>query len=166
LPAIFVFFLTDMKLTAISIFVVAALTDFFDGFIARKYNLVSPVGKLLDPIADKMLFYSGLILISLSGVLPTWASCTVFFIMLLRDFAVDCLRMLAGMKGIVLAANVWGKLKTAVSQIAVPYLMFQSFYNDNLIFNIIGYSLIGLATALCLFSGIFYFAKNNKIWSS
>jgi CDP-diacylglycerol--glycerol-3-phosphate 3-phosphatidyltransferase len=162
LPAIFILFLLDLKLWAISIFIVAAITDFLDGFIARKYNLVSTAGKLLDPIADKMLVYSGLILVSLANVMPIWLACAVLFVNLLRDFAVDCLRMLAAAKGIVLAANIFGKLKTTVSLIAVPYLMFQSHYTGNEVFNYIGFGLIGLSTALCLLSGVIYFATNFR----
>ena len=181
LPAMITLFLLNFQLIAISIFIVAALTDFLDGFIARKWNLVTDLGKLLDPIADKMLFYSGLVLVALSGALPDWAIATVFFVMLLRDFAVDCMRMLAGAKGIVVAANVWGKIKTIVSLIAIPWLMFAALYNESMVqpegelllsigypltdfINITGYCLIGLATLLCAISGIIYFIQNRKVF--
>lgn len=151
LPFVYWFYLTNFiaysQIIAIAIFLVAAFTDFLDGYLARKYNLVSNLGKLLDPIADKMLFYSGLFLIIVTGILPLWACAVIFFINLCRDFSIDCLRMLAASKNIVLAANIFGKVKTFIAFIAVPWLLVQGILTPQILaVNIIGYVLIGLAT--------------------
>lgn len=171
LPFVYWFYLTDFvpysQIIAISIFLVAAFTDFLDGHLARKYHLVSNLGKLLDPIADKMLFYSGLFLIIVTGVLPLWACAVVFFINLCRDFSIDCLRMLAASKNVVLAANIFGKIKTFTAFIAVPWLLVQGILAPQILaVNIIGYVLIGLATAFCLLSGVIYFAQNRQVFAS
>lgn len=174
LPFIYWFYLTDFipysQILAVAIFLVAALTDFLDGYLARKYNLVSALGKLLDPIADKMLFYSGLFLIIVTDILPLWASAIIFFINLCRDFCIDCLRMLASAKGTILAANIFGKIKTTFAFIAVPWLLVQGLLPSDmtgiLAFNIIGYVLIGLTTFFCLLSGVIYLWRNRQVFAS
>ena len=105
LPFVYLFYLTNFipysQYIAIAIFLIAAVTDFLDGKIARKYNLVSNIGKMLDPIADKLLSYTGLFLIIVTGILPLWALVIIYLINLCRDFAIDCLRMISASKGTV-----------------------------------------------------------------
>lgn len=173
LPFVFLFYLTDFvpysQFIAIGIFLVAAITDFLDGMIARKYNLVSNVGKLLDPIADKMLYYTGLFLIIVTNILPIWACVVVYMINLCRDFAIDCLRMIAATKGSVLAANMYGKIKTVIAFISTPWVLLQgcldTTWNGLFAFQIIGYILIGAQTFFCLLSGIIYLVQNRKVLS-
>ncbi|MBQ7973786.1 MAG: CDP-diacylglycerol--glycerol-3-phosphate 3-phosphatidyltransferase [Clostridia bacterium] len=173
LPFVFLFYLTDFvpysQFIAIGIFLVAAITDFLDGMIARKYNLVSNVGKLLDPIADKMLYYTGLFLIIVTNILPIWACVVVYMINLCRDFAIDCLRMIAATKGSVLAANMYGKIKTTIAFISTPWVLLQgcldTTWNGLFAFQIIGYILIGAQTFFCLLSGIIYLVQNRKVLS-
>ncbi len=173
LPFMFFFFITDLvpnsKLYALLIFIFAAGTDFLDGYLARKNNWVTDLGKLLDPIADKMLFYSGIFLIIIgTNILPMWASSIIIFINLIRDFAVDCLRMIATTKNIVIAANWFGKIKTAISFVAIPWLMFlalETSYLNYEFMDVIGYALISLSTLFCLLSGIIYFIQNRKVFS-
>ena len=173
LPFVYLFYLTNFvpysQYIAIAIFLVAAVTDFLDGKIARKYNLVSNVGKMLDPIADKMLSYTGLFLIIVTGILPLWAAVIVYVINLCRDFAIDCLRMIAATKGTVLAANIFGKIKTTVAFVALPWLLLQGCLPTDwaglLAFRIIGYILIGLQTFFCLLSGIIYLIQNRQVLS-
>lgn len=173
LPFVFLFYLTDFvpysQFIAIGIFLVAAITDFLDGMIARKYNLVSNVGKLLDPIADKMLYYTGLFLIIVTNILPIWACVVVYMINLCRDFAIDCLRMIAATKGSVLAANMYGKIKTMIAFISTPWVLLQgcldTTWNGLFAFQIIGYILIGAQTFFCLLSGIIYLVQNRKVLS-
>lgn len=171
LPLVFFFYLTDFvpysQYIAIAIFLVAAGTDFLDGMIARKYNLVSNIGKLLDPIADKMLYYTGLFLIIVTNILPVWACVLIYMINLCRDFAIDCLRMIAATKGSVLAANVFGKIKTIIAFVATPWVLLQGClptdWNGLMTFEIIGYVLMGLQTFFCLLSGVIYLVQNRQV---
>ncbi|MBR4868034.1 MAG: CDP-diacylglycerol--glycerol-3-phosphate 3-phosphatidyltransferase [Clostridia bacterium] len=102
---------------ALGIFIVASLTDMWDGKLARKHNLITDFGKFLDPIADKMLTtaaFLGFILLDLGeGVI--W----ITFLVLMREFMVASVRMLAAAKGTVIAADIWGKIKTVVQMVAV-----------------------------------------------
>lgn len=174
LPLVFFFYLTNFvpfsQYIAIAIFLIAAATDFLDGMIARKYNLVSNVGKLLDPIADKMLYYTGLFLIIVTGILPVWACAIIYTINLCRDFAIDCLRMIAATKGSVLAANIYGKIKTVIAFVATPWLLLQgclpTAWVGLQVFQIIGFILIGVQTFFCLLSGIIYLVQNRKVLTS
>ena len=174
LPLVFFFYLTNFvpfsQYIAIAIFLIAAATDFLDGMIARKYNLVSNVGKLLDPIADKMLYYTGLFLIIVTGILPVWACAIIYTINLCRDFAIDCLRMIAATKGSVLAANIYGKIKTVIAFVATPWLLLQgclpTAWVGLQVFQIIGFVLIGVQTFFCLLSGIIYLVQNRKVLTS
>ena len=171
LPFVYFFYLTNYvpfsQYIAIAIFIIAALTDFLDGKIARKYNLVSNIGKMLDPIADKMLSYTGLFLIIVTNILPLWAAVIIYVINLCRDFAIDCLRMIAATKGTVLAANIFGKIKTMIAFIALPWLLLQGClptdWSGLLALQIIGYVLIGMQTFFCLLSGIIYLVQNRQV---
>ena len=104
------------KWVALVIFIAASLTDMLDGKIARKYNLVTNFGKFLDPIADKILVVAAMILFVEMGRLPAWIPIIVIF----REFAVSGYRLIAVQNsGKVIAANVWGKLKTVTQMIAI-----------------------------------------------
>ena len=100
-------------LWALIIFVVASLTDLLDGKIARKYNLITNFGKLMDPLADKLLVMSGMIMFIERG----WAPAFVVIIILAREFLVTSVRLLAAKEGVVIAADIWGKLKTVFQMI-------------------------------------------------
>ncbi len=171
LPFVYFFYLTDFvpysQYIAIAIFIIAAVTDFLDGKLARKYNLVSNIGKMLDPIADKMLSYTGLFLIIVTGIIPLWAAVIVYVINLCRDFAIDCLRMISASNGTVLAANIFGKIKTMIAFIALPWLLLQGClptdWTGLFAFQIIGYILIGLQTFFCLMSGLIYLVQNRHV---
>ena len=92
------------------VFSVAALTDWLDGYLARKHNLVTTFGKFADPVADKLLVLTAITMLVAKGMLPGWALC----VLLCRELAVDGLRMMAASKNIVVAASWWGKIKTNV----------------------------------------------------
>jgi len=96
------------------LFIIGSLTDFLDGWLARKYSLVTNFGALMDPLVDKVLTCSAFVMLSVAGVLPAWVTCAV----LAREFLITGLRTLAATHGAVLAADAWGKWKTG-SQIAV-----------------------------------------------
>ena len=156
------------KIVALVIFVVAALTDLLDGKIARKYNLVTNLGKFLDPIADKILTASVLFMIMADGTIPAPYGVIVVTIIIAREFMVSALRLIAASQGTVLAADIWGKAKTMVQMIAIPICMLIPFLIELsgvaswliLTVKIIGWSTLGVATVLTIVSGINYLVKN------
>ena len=156
------------KIVALVIFIVAALTDLFDGKIARKHNIVTNFGKFLDPIADKLLTSAVLFLLIVDGTIPAPWGVIVVTIIIAREFMVSALRLIAASKGTVLAADIWGKTKTFVQMIALPILMLIPFLIEIaavswlvLTVQIIGWVAIGAATVLTVISGVNYLVKNK-----
>ena len=140
---------------ALVIFILASLTDLLDGKIARKYNLVTDFGKFADPLADKMLTTAALLWFVETGKMPAWA----LLIVVIREFAVSGLRMLASDKGRVIAAGWSGKVKTA-STMGCIVLMFLPI---PAVVNTICVWVIALTT---LYSGVEYFMKNKDVIQS
>ena len=107
------------------LFIVASITDLLDGNIARKRNLVTNFGKFMDPLADKFLVNSSLILLAVykSNLLPA----IIVILMIGRDLAVDGMRFIASSKGEVIAANIYGKLKTVVQMVVIPVIFLNGF---------------------------------------
>ena len=157
------------KIVALVIFVVAALTDLLDGKIARKYNLVTNLGKFLDPIADKILTAAALFMIMADGTIPAPYGVIVVTIIIAREFMVSALRLIAASQGTVLAADIWGKAKTMVQMIALPILLLVPFLIELggvagwliLTVKIIGWVALGVATLLTIISGANYLIKNR-----
>ena len=154
------------------LFILAAYTDALDGHIARKYNLVTTLGKFLDSIADKLLATVSLILIICSGLIDNSIASAVLIIIVSRDLIIDMLRQIAASKNVIIAADWFGKIKTIVMDIALPILFValglltmgvQTLIYDILFY--IGLSLLILATILSLLSGINYIVRNRKILS-
>ena len=179
IPLVMVFYMVDAipygKIVALVLFIVAAATDFLDGYIARKYNLVTDLGKFLDPIADKLLVISVLLMIVIDGTIPGPWGLIVVAIIISRELIVDAFRLIASNKGIVLAADIWGKAKTMVQCWTMPLCILLSFLNGVSsvqgtlgldIFAIVCYVLIGLSTVLTVISGVNYFVKNKQVISS
>lgn len=110
-------------------FVVAAITDFFDGYLARKYNLVTSFGKLIDPLADKILVSAAFVYLTAVGICPFWVTIVIIF----REFLVTGLRQLAVAQGQVIAADKLGKWKTAAQLTYCIACMAQLAYGGNLI---------------------------------
>lgn len=176
IPFMMFFYLADFipygigKIIAIAIFIIASLTDLLDGKIARKRNLVTDLGKFLDPIADKLLTATAFLLIMADGTIPAPWGVIVVAIIIAREYTVSALRQIAATKGIVLAADMWGKIKTVVQMIALPvsmlvaYLKVCGFASTTvvLVLAIISYVLIGFATLLTVMSGIHYLVKNRE----
>ena len=160
------------KILALVIFVVAALTDLLDGKIARKHNLVTNLGKFLDPIADKILTAAALFML-IAGevpVIPAPWGVIIVTIIIAREFMVSALRLIAASQGTVLAADIWGKAKTMVQMIAIPICMLIPFLVALngvagwliLTVKIVGWSALGVATLLTVVSGVNYLVKNKQ----
>lgn len=114
-PIFMAVMLMEHYIAALIIFALASITDFFDGYLARKYNLVSSFGKIMDPLADKLLVFSALVCFIQLGVVTVWAP----IIIIAREFFVTSMRVVAVSKGKVIAASWWGKVKTNVQLFAL-----------------------------------------------
>lgn len=140
------------------LFAIASITDFLDGSIARKRNLITTFGKFADPLADKMLVFTAMVLLMLDNPhnVPAW----VFIIMIIREFMVSGIRMLVASKGVVIPAGKLGKWKTATTMVAIIVLFF-----SHLCFPIelVGQILMYLAGLLTVISGIEYLWNSRKI---
>jgi len=144
------------------IFLTAFATDALDGYIARKYKLVTDFGAFLDPIADKLLVTAALVVLVVRGVIGAW----IPIIIISREFVVTGLRLLAANKGIVLAADGFGKAKTAAQSVALTMLLFRNF-NVSLLDSInAGGVLLYVAMVLTVFSGINYIVKNRGLFGT
>ena len=165
-PIFLAVYLADIEhkfLFSAIIFALGAITDALDGRIARKNNIVTNFGKLLDPIADKMLVTAGLLAFMKDGLCSIW----IVMIILTRDFAVTSLRMIAAAQNLVIPANIGGKIKTVaqmVSFIAVMVLceiseVFSLGFNMSLISNI----LMGVTAVISVVSGAVYMANGWKM---
>lgn len=140
------------------VFIVASITDLFDGKIARKYHLVTNFGKFMDPLADKMLVSAALICLT-PKMIPSW----VVIIIISRELFISGFRMLAADQGIVLAAGWWGKFKTAFSMVMIIVLIVNTPLNNSVLY-IIGQILIWISLALTIISMIEYVSKNFNVF--
>ncbi len=118
-PIFMYMLLEDYFIGAMIIFVVASITDFLDGYVARKLNLVTNLGKFLDPLADKILILAAFIALVEKGYIPSWS----VLIIASRELIVSIFRAIAADKNIVIAASIWGKLKTVSQMISVILLI-------------------------------------------
>ena len=139
------------------VFIIASITDLFDGKIARKYHLVTNFGKFMDPLADKMLVSAALICLT-PKMIPSW----VVIIIISRELFIRGFRMLAADQGIVLAAGWWGKFKTAFSMVMIIVLIVNTPLNNSVLY-IIGQILIWISLALTIISMIEYVSKNFNV---
>jgi CDP-diacylglycerol--glycerol-3-phosphate 3-phosphatidyltransferase len=138
-------------------FIVAALTDLVDGWLARRGQMVTHIGKLLDPLADKLIVTAALVVMLAMGRIPLWATWMVVVI-IGRELAVTALRGIASAGGQVMAAAPAGKIKAVVQNFAIGALLFH-YPTFGLPAHEIGLTLLALATALTLVSGYSYFAS-------
>ncbi len=148
---------TAYRITAVAIFCIASFTDFLDGYIARKQGLVTDFGKFMDPLADKLLVCSALILLTAEGSLPSW----VVIIIIAREFIISGFRLVASDNGIVIAASWWGKFKTVSQMIMCIVLMLPGV--PKLIGPAATGVIIAAAVILTVVSLIDYMAKNIKV---
>ena len=137
------------RYVGVVIFCVASFTDYLDGHIARKYNLVTNFGKSMDPLADKLLVSSALICMIELGFLPAW----IVIIIISREFIITGFRLIAAEGGLVIAASWWGKIKTVTQMLMIILVLLG-------VGGIIGNILIILATVFTVISGVDYIVKN------
>lgn len=188
LPLIIFFYLADFipfaKLVSAVLFIVACLTDFLDGYLARKNNQVTTLGKFFDTIADKVLIMTGMILIitvpistGVAVVWPTWLGVVCIIIMLAREFIISALRQIAASQGIVLAAEKSGKIKATIQYVSVSLYFIYAFILTDIvkiadmpdktgaIINFILMIILCVATFLTIYSGVGYLIRNRKVFS-
>ena len=147
------------RIAALVLFCAASLTDALDGHIARKYNLVTNFGKFMDPLADKLLVCSAMIALTAvdsAVVLPSW----VVIIIIAREFMITGFRTLAAEQNVVIAAGLWGKLKTIFQMIMIIVLLLNI---DNAFFNMLSWVLIGISLVLTIISAGDYLLKNRQV---
>lgn len=178
IPLVMAFYMIDAipygKIVSLILFVIAAATDFLDGHLARKNNMVTDFGKFLDPIADKLLVASVLFMIAIDGTIPNPWGVLVVAIIIGRELIIDAFRLIASNKGMVLAADIWGKAKTMVQCWTMPLCILLAFFEQCtkvggaglLTFQIVCYVLVGLSTLLTVISGVNYFVKNKQVIST
>ncbi len=143
------------------VFIIASLTDFVDGYLARKYNQVTDFGKMIDAIADKVLVDSILIILASTGFI----SAVIPVIIVVRDIAVDSIKMVAGSKGNVVAAIKTGKYKTACLMIGITLTLFYNLPFELLNLRVADAFLV-VACVLSIISGIQYYNMNKKYIST
>ena len=188
LPLIIFFYLADFipfaRLVSAVLFIVACLTDFLDGYLARKNNQVTTLGKFFDTIADKVLIMTGMILViavpistGVAVVWPTWLGVVCIIIMLAREFIISALRQIAASQGIVLAAEKSGKIKATIQYVSVSLYFIYAFILTDIvkiadmpnnvasIINFILMIILCVATFLTIYSGVGYLIRNRKVFS-
>ena len=159
------------NLAALVLFAVASITDLFDGKIARERNLVTDFGKFADPLADKILVLAAMLCFVQNGL----CDCVAVIIVLLREFAVTSIRLIAAAKGEVVAANIWGKVKTVTQMTAIIAILVMQSVLDVMtlasveipkllpgIFFWSGELLIWISTIFAIISGVIYIKENWK----
>ena len=146
---------------AAGIFILAAITDSLDGYIARSRNQITNFGKFMDPLADKLLVSAALISLASMGEISAW----VVVIIIAREFTISVLRAVAAAEGLVIAASVWGKLKTITQIVAIALILL-----DNFPFRMINIPMdtivLWLAVVFTVISGVDYIRVNKKILDS
>ena len=164
-PLVMFFILNNMldknisTLLAAALFILASVTDWFDGKIARKYNLITNFGKIMDPLADKLIVFAVILCLVNLDVFPVWCA----MIILARDFLVTGMRVIAAADGVSVAASIWGKVKTTVQMIAmvIAILFGQS---EITALYITAQTAIYAATFATVISGISYVIDYKKIF--
>ena len=166
-----IFNLPIQNLVIISIFAIASYTDHLDGKIARKNNIITTFGKFADPLADKILVLSAMLMLVEMGYLPAW----IPIIVLAREFVVSGYRLIAVEKGgKVIAASIWGKIKTATQMVAIILafldlnyfgaFIYEELVGYNLVINVLSSSLMLISTIATVFSGIDYLKGSKELF--
>lgn len=159
-------YLFGCYIAAFVIFIAASFTDLLDGKIARKYHLVTNFGKIMDPLADKILVYSAFCLMVENGMIPGW----MLIVILSREFAVAGMRTVAASEGIVIAAGMSGKIKTVLQMIAVPLLLLLPVVSGWLPeavqpFSYVSYGFLWASLVMTVYSGVKYIVQNKSVFA-
>lgn len=160
IPILFLLILSPGRMLSLIIailFIIAALTDLLDGYIARKYNIVTTMGKLLDPIADKLIVSTAMIMMIPIDRIPAW----IVAIIIMRDVIVDGIRSIASSDGIIIQASALGKRKTLCQVIAVSALLIH-YPLFGLDAHVVGSVVLYVALVLTLWSGVDYAMKFHQ----
>lgn len=162
-PFLVVFLLTGWggeanRWICLAIFVAASVTDWFDGHLARKYNLITNFGKFMDPLADKLLVCSAMICLVDLKLIPSW----IVIIIIAREFIISGFRLVASDNGVVIAASYWGKFKTTFQMLMIIFTIF-NIYLENDVLDVISNILVYVALALTVISLIDYMLKNKDV---
>ena len=153
IPVFLVLAYSDKMMAALAVYIIACLSDFADGYIARHYNQISNFGKFMDPLADKMLVLAAMCFFVENGQMAGWAVAVVLF----REFAVSGMRLLAVEQGQVIAAAWSGKIKTAATMVCLILMLL---INNNIL-NIVSTVII---VATTVYSGVEYFYVNRAVF--
>lgn len=154
-PIVMALMITGHNIAALIVFALASITDFLDGYLARKYNLVSSFGKIMDPLADKLLVFGALITFIQIDVVSVWAP----VIIIAREFFVTSMRVVAVSKGKVIAASWWGKIKTNVQLFALIFAFL--LYKD---YAAVAGALIWIAAIFTVASWVAYIFENISVF--
>lgn len=174
IPFIVFFYLAEFlnpygKIVAFALFIIAALTDKLDGYLARKLNLTTTLGVFLDTNADKLLTNVSLLLVVCDGTVPAPWGVLVAIIFVGRDIVISALKQLAATKNYVFHPDQLGRVKAGFQMVAIPAVMLSNFLAQVVnnktvvtVFNILGWALLGIATVLTVVSMINYLIKNHS----
>ena len=157
-PIFVVLYYLDLNIWAFIVFVIASITDMLDGKIARKYNMITNFGKIMDPLADKVLVYAAFCVFVEKGIMPGW----MLIIILAREFAVSGMRTVAASEGKVVAAGMTGKIKTVLQMFAVLFLLLAPYSH---VLDVIGQVLLWASLVMTIVSGAEYIIKNKDVFS-
>ena len=157
-PIFVVLFLLEFYIWAFIVFVIASLTDMFDGKIARARNMVTNFGKIMDPLADKVLVYAAFCLFVQKGMMPGW----MLIVILAREFAVSGMRTVAASEGKVIAAGMTGKIKTVLQMFATLFLILSPYHKY---LALAGKILLWASLVMTVVSGAEYIIKNKDVFS-
>ena len=171
IPIFVTFYLIDFPyhtLVATGIFIIASLTDWLDGYLARKNNQVTTLGKFLDPIADKVLVACALILVAVNANELQIYVIIASIIIIARELIISCFRTIVATKNVILAADNLGKIKTATQLVGLSfYICYPAFTRLNEVFGMIckyvGFGFIVIATVLTIVSAIHYLVANKHV---
>ena len=159
-PVFIIVYLLGYEIPSLIIFAIASFTDFLDGYLARKYNLISNYGKIMDPLADKLLVTAALVCMVQTGIVPAW----MVIVILAREFAITGLRAVAASEGTVIAAAWSGKIKTVTQMIAIIFLLLDNWPFS--LFNIpFANIMLWVAVIMTIYSGLEYMIKNRNLLS-
>lgn len=157
-PFFVVLYILGYNVAATIIFMAASGTDWLDGKIARKHNLVTNFGKIMDPLADKILVYSAFCIMVEIGTIPGWT----LIVILAREFTIAGMRTVAASEGMVIAAGMSGKIKTVLQMVAVPLLILGDIH---IAVTYAAQAFFWMSLIMTVYSGVEYVLKNKSVFS-